>query len=159
MGYCAPIDAFAEQRMHKALRYLRLFLMDTAELNRLLLKRESDDELLTFAIEMAISDWNSTTPILGYVTIANYPSLFLLIHGAAIQILKSQGILQTRNQLNYNAGGSSFSRFDKAPMYQQWLNMFENTYQVQKRNFKIQQNVALGWGGSHSEYNMVGYYW
>lgn len=152
-------DEFNQRRMEKARRYLRLFLRDTPELNRLILDYESDEELLTFAIEMAISDWNSTTPVLGSTNIGNYPSLYLLMHGSVIQILKTQGLYQARNELNYSAGGSSFIRSNKSNYYLTWMTTFANEYAIKVRNLKIQRNVARGWGGAHSEYDRIGYAW
>jgi hypothetical protein len=149
----------ATRRMEKAKRYLRLFLRDTKELNRLIKKEESNDDLFEFAIEMAISDWNSTTPMMYPVSISNYPSLYLLMLGAATQLLTTQGILQARNELNYNAGGSSFVRSNKSNYYMQWAMNLDNKYQLQKRNLKIQQNVGRGWGGANSEYDRIGYAW
>lgn len=156
---CSPMSPIAAERMNKAKRYLRLFLLDTPQTNRLLLKEESNDELLTFAIEMAIDDWNITNPMIPYIDIGSFGSLYLLMHGATIQILKSQGLLQARNQLNYNAGGSSFSRHDKSSMYQSWMINFANEYEVKKRNVKIQLNINRGWGGVNSEYDRIGYFW
>lgn len=156
---CYTMTPEQMERMNKAKRYLRLFLLDTPALNRLILKEESDDEILTFAIEMAISDWNSSAPILPPVNIGNFGSLYLLLHGAAIQVLKSQGLLQARNQLQYSAGGSSFSRHDKSPMYQSWMINFANEYEVKKRNMKIHINIERGWGGVRSDYDMIGYVW
>jgi len=149
----------ATRRMEKAKRYLRLFMRDTPQLNRLTRKEESDDTLLEFAIEMCISDWNTSPPLIGAVNICNFPSLFLLMHGAAIQILSTQGLLQARNQLQYNAGGSSFMRSDKTNIYFQWMTAFDNKYQLQKRNVKISQNIEGGWGGVDSEYMRIGYAW
>jgi hypothetical protein len=145
--------------MDKARRYLRLFMQDTAQLNRLIRKEESNAELMEFALEMAISDWNSTNPIIGNVDIGNFPSLYLLLHGAAIQLLKSQGLLQARNELNYTAGGSSFMRSNKSNYYQSWMINFANEYEMKKRNMKMFQNIEHGWGGVSSEYDRIGYSW
>ena len=152
-------DPKATARMNKAKRFLRLFLRDTSQTNRLLREKESDDEMLEFAIEMAISDWNATPPHIGTTTIMNFPSLFMLMHGAAIQILTSQGILQARNELSYNAGGSSFIRSNKSNHYMQWAVNLDNKYQLNKRQMKIAQNVKRGWGGVNTEYDLVGYLW
>jgi len=149
----------ATRRMEKAKRYLRLFMLDTPQLNRLIRKEESDDSLFDFAIEMTISDWNSTTPVLGSVDIGNFPSLYLLMHGAAIQLLKSQGLYQARNELNYSAGGSSFLRANKSNYYMQWMTNFASEYETKKRNLKMQQNINRGWGGVSSEYDRIGYAW
>jgi hypothetical protein len=147
----------ATGRMERAVRYLTLFLRDTPQLNRLIRKEESDKELLQFALEMTISDWNSTSPFIDRVDINNYPSLYLLMHGAAIQILKSQGIYQARNELNYQAGGSSFMRFNKSSYYMNWMINLSNDYEVKKRNMKIAKNITGGWGGVSSEYDRIGY--
>jgi len=154
-------SAEVTRKLEKAKKYLRLFLLDTPAMNRLIRKEESGDELLSFAIDMAISDWNSTTPILGPTNIANFPSLYLLLHGAAIQILKTQGLIQARNQLNYNAGGSSFMRSNKSEIYMAWLNNFAADYERKKMNLKIQKNISGGWGGGGvaSEYDRIGYSW
>lgn len=153
------MDAAAQARNDKAKKYLRLFMRDTTAMNRLIRREESDDDLFQFAIDMAISDWNSTTPLIGPVTIGNYPSLYLLMHAAAIQLLKSQGLLQSRNELNYSAGGSSFVRSNKTNYYMQWMINFANEYETKKRNIKIQQNISRGWGGVASEYDRIGYAW
>jgi len=147
--------------MEKSKKYLRFFLLDTPELNRLIQGKESSDELLEFAIDMAISDWNSTVPVLGRVHIGNYPSLYLLMHGAVIQLMKSQGILQSRNEANFSAGGSSFMRSNKTQHYAMWLTNFSNEYENKKRGMKIQQNImgALSDCGVNSEYDRIGYSW
>jgi len=155
----ATEDPIITARRDKAKRYLRLFMRDTPAFNRLIRREESDDDLFEFAIEMAISDWNSTTPIIGMVTLANYPSLYLLLHAAAIQLLKTQGLLQSRNELSYSAGGSSFVRSNKTNYYMSWMTNFANEYEGKKRSLKIAQNVGRGWGGIASEYNLIGYFW
>ena len=147
------------RRANKAKKYLRLFLRDTPELNRLIRKEESNDEDLQFYIDMAIDDWNTTAPVLSMYGIQNFPSLYLLMHGAAIQALKSQGLQQARNELNYQSGGSSFVRSNKSGIYQSWLINFSNEYELKKRNLKIFQNVGRGWGGVSSEYERIGYSW
>jgi len=147
------------RRMEKAKRYLRLFMLDTPAINRLIRQEESDAELMTFALEMAISDWNATAPFIGSVTIGSYPSLYLLMHGAAIQLLKTQGLVQARNELQYQAGGSSFVRSNKSNYYQGWMINFANDYEVKKRNMKMAQNINRGWGGVSSEYDRIGYAW
>lgn len=147
------------RRLEKARKYLRLFLRDTAELNRLILKEESDDEMLDFAIIMAIDDWNTTAPMTNFYHIGTFPSLYLLMHAAAIQVLKSQGIYQSRNELNYQSGGSSFVRSNKTNYYMTWATNFANEYELKKRNFKIFKNIEGGWGGVSSEYERLGFIW
>lgn len=145
-------------KLDKAKEYLRLFLMDTEELNRLLRRKEIDDKRLDLAIQLCISDWNTTTPRIGTVTVGSFPSLYLLIHGAAIQCLKMAGLYQSRNELTYSSGGSSFVRANKTAYYQSWIQNFSAEYETKKMNLKMQQNIESAYGGGfHSEYWMIGY--
>lgn len=148
-----------EIKQQEARRLLRLFLNDTAELNRLIRQEESDDDRLDLAIRLTIDDWNITMPILGTVTIVDYPSIYLLIHGATIQILKSAGILQARNQLDYQAGNLTVRLFNKSQLYQAWLAQFVADYEVKKSGVKITLNIDGGWNdGSPSEYSSISWY-
>ena len=154
-----PQNQVATRRQEKAKKYLRLFLRDTPQLNRLINKEESNDELMQFALDMAIDDWNTTTPVIGRYTIENFPSLYLLMHSATIVVLKSQGLYQARNELQYNTGGSSFIRSNKSNYYLTWLTNFSSEFELKKRNLKIQYNINRGWGGVNSEYDIIGFWW
>lgn len=149
-----------EQKQQEARRLLRLFLNDTAELNRLIRQEESDTDKLDLAILLTIDDWNISPPLLSTVSIATYPSLYLLIHGAAIQTLKSAGILQSRNQLEYSSGGITVRTFDKTQLYQSWIIQFVNDYERKKIDLKKFLNIEASWpGGVHSEYQQIYWYW
>jgi hypothetical protein len=151
-------DKQKRERMDKAIKYLRMFLQDTEELNRLLFQKELDDEHLRFAIDMAISDWNSTMPPIPQRNIMNFPSLYLLMHGGAIQALKMAGMRQSRNEISYNSGGSSFMRSNHTQHYQSWIGLFTNDYEMKKRNMKIATNVSRGYGEVFSEYDYIGFW-
>lgn len=154
-----PLGDLGERRKRKALEYLRLFLQDSVELNRLLRRKEYSDTLLEFCLQMVFSDFNTTTPVLMPVSWHNFPSLYLLMHGGAIQALKSGGLYQSRNELSYNSGGTSIIRSNKTALYQSWISNFASEYEAKKLNFKIQQNVAGGYSGFHSEYSAIGFDW
>lgn len=149
-----------EEKQQEARRLLRMFLNDTAELNRLIRQEESDDNKLDLAIRLAIDDYNITAPIIGTTTIANFPSIYLLIHGSAIQTLKSAGILQSRNQLEYSSGGITVRTFDKTQLYQSWIMQFYQDYERKKLDLKKLANIESAWpGGVHSEYQQIYWYW
>lgn len=149
------------RRREKAKKYLRMFLMDTEELNRLLRRKEIDDDRLQFALELTLSDWNTTAPVIGRTTFSNFPSLYLLIHGAAIQCLKMAGLYHSRNEMVYQAGGSSFTRHgNRTQYYMQWIQNMASEYESKKINYKIQRNVENSYGGGFfSEYNLIGFDW
>lgn len=152
------LSALDQQRMAKAKKYLRFFLMDTEQLNRLIRGKELEDEHLEFAILMTLSDWNTTTPVLGRTTIGTFPSLYLLMHGAAIQCLKMAGLYQSRNELTYSSGGSSFIRSNKTSLYQSWISNFASEFEAKKLNLKLQMNIEGAYGkGFSSEYSMIGF--
>jgi len=154
------VGTLEQQAAQEARRLLRLFLNDTPELNRLIRMQESDDTKLDLALLLAVDDYNITAPLLGSVTVANFPSLFMLIYGASIQVLRSAGLLQSRNELAYSSGGVSVRIFDKTQLYQSWIAQFVAEYELKKRNFKMAQNInaALS-GGVSSEYSILNYFW
>ncbi len=123
-------------------------------------KQESDDLRLDLAIMLTVDDFNVTAPILSPITVATFPSLWMLMYGSSIQVLRSQGILQSRNELSYSSGGVSVRIFDKTQSYQSWIAQFVAEYERKKQNFKIAQNIsgAMG-GGVASEYAVLSYFW
>lgn len=144
----------------KARRYLRLFLNDTPELNRLIRRQESTDDKLDLALVLAIDDYCITPPLLGQLSIENFPSPWLLLYGATIQVLRSAGLLQSRNELMYQAGNVSVRIFDKTGLYQSWIATFMQDYERKKQAFKIAQNIAGALGdGVRSEYSNLMAYW
>ena len=154
----AQRSEIAKTRMNKAKKYLRMFLMDNEEMNRLLGRKEIDDDRLEFAINLTISDWNTTAPVIGREDIVSWPSLYLLMHGGAVQCLKMAGFYQTRNELTYNSGGSSFIRANKTPYYQSWIQNLSAEYEAKKLQYKIQKNIEGAYGdGFSSEYALVGF--
>ncbi len=67
------------------------------------------------------------------------------------------GLLQTRNQIQYNDGGISFSVSDKAPLLLQWISMFKSNYEQKKIRIKSSMNVELAMTGHGvlSEYFII----
>lgn len=152
----------AEDRAKQEVRrLLRLFLNDTPELNRLIRRYESDDEKLDLALLLTVNDFNITPPLLQNYTISNFPSLYLLIYGATINVLRSAGLLQSRNELAYSSGGVSVRIFDKTQLYQSWIAQFVAEYERKKQNYKLSLNInsTLGAGGVASEYSILNYFW
>ncbi len=152
----AELTEKQEIYMQKAIKFLRIFLRDEEKYNVLLNAKESTDEELQFAILMTISDYNTTEPYLDPVHIDSYPSFNLLITGAAIYTLKSAGLIQKRNGLQYQVANSSFQRFGKGNEYLTWVQNLLQEYETKMRSYKISKNVSqcLGMRGVHSEYLM-----
>jgi len=137
-----------------------MFLNDTPELNRLIRRQESDDPKLDLALALAVDDFNITSPLISTYKVETFPSLYMLIYGATIQVLRSAGILQSRNELAYSSGGVSVRIFDKTQNYQSWIAQFVAEYERKKQNYKISLNVAAAMaGGVSSEYALLNYFW
>jgi len=134
---------------------LRKFLRDIDELNRLLDRKESSDNQLELALDMAMDDWNNTPPPLYIVDYSNFPSPNLLLRGAVIQVLTSAGILYSRNKLDYNDGGIAVRVSDQAAEYIGWLNMIYVDYEKKKLALKMAINLAACWGNVYSEYSQI----
>jgi hypothetical protein len=144
-------------RMNEMVAYVRLYMRDFPELNRLTQGYENSPRMVAWAIVDALDDWNTTPPFLGATSIANFPSKSLLCRGAVIALLESVGLLQMRNQLSFSDGGISVSVNDKAPMIMQWLSMMKASYEDKKVRMKSSMNVEMAMSGSghHSEYSAI----
>lgn len=141
---------------------VRAKLRDFPELNRLIAGQETSDRMIALAAMEAIDDFNTTPPLIDAVTIANFPSISLLVNGTIINILESVGLLQLRNHLSYSDGqGVQVNVSDKAPQLMQWMQIFKAQYELKKSNLKKSINLsgALNGSGIPSEYRYVNGLW
>lgn len=109
----------------------------------------------------AIRDLNTGVPITNY-TILNFPDTGLLVEGAVVFFLISNGILQLRNQLNYNDAGLTISMFDKSGMYMSWVQLLYNMYIQGKTAFKRTETTrkyGAGFYGIGSEFGLMAGDW
>jgi len=137
---------------------VRMFLRDLPQLNRTLSGEETSDRMVAWAVMDAISRFNGTPHRTTY-TLEELLSLgqnHLLLRMTVESVLESVGLLQTRNHLNYSAGGVNVGVNDKTPLILQWLQMFRNTTAQRLQQVKVGLNVegVLGSGedGVYSEY-------
>lgn len=137
---------------------VRNFLRDLPIYNTLLGGYETENTNLDVCVELALSDFNETAPRISNYTVKNFPSFVILLYGTVIQVLISAGILQSRNDLNYSAGGVTVQISDKAGQYRNWLDFLIRQYQMMKTNLKIQLNMDQAWGSVPSEYSYIDYY-
>src|SRR6056300_168271 len=103
----------ATQNLGQFVTQVRQYLRDFPELNRLIDGEESSDRMIAWAAIDALDDINNTPPLIGAYTIDSFPYRSLLLRGTVIAVLESVGLLQTRNQINYNDGGIQVSASDK----------------------------------------------
>lgn len=144
----------AVQNVRLLIEYIRRYLRDTPELNRLVRGKEHSDRLIAMAIFDTLELVNTVTPP---VPINNVP-FPILRKGATIFLLESLGILMTRNQLNYRTGrGTGIGIQDKTPLLMNWIQMLRADFQQLTKEWKISQNLTRALGGSvlHSEYALL----
>jgi len=136
----------------------RKFLRDTAKQNELRGVDESDDTIFKLAINMSISDWNTTPPLLAAVGLEDFPAFDWLIISTAMFVLQSAGVLQYRNELQYSDAGVSVNPWSKGPVYFQTAGFWANLCDQKKRDYKYALNVSKTFGIARtSEYMMWDY--
>ena len=129
-----------------------------AELNILNDKKieNSNIKILNY-FKRAIRDLNSGAPITKY-EITNFPDEGLLVEGAVIFYLVANGILQLRNQVDFNDSGLSIGLFNKTQLYQGWLGFLLQSYTNAKAEFKAatiaknQPSMFIGVGSEYANY-------
>ena len=125
---------------------VRDFIRDKRELNRLLDNDyETSQRQLELAVDMCLDDYNNTPPRLGVYTTDNFPWIYLLIIGSAVQVLKSAGIMHSRNHLNYSDGGLTVATDEQATYYVNWLNVLGQEYEEKKMRAKQSENLDQCW--------------
>lgn len=150
------------------LQVVRLFFRDFAELNQVIRGEESSDRYIAWATLDFLSDFNGTPPFTGYTLEDIYARQLqsFAVRGTAIALLQSVMLLYIRNAVPFSDGGISISWNDKAPIIQATLQLFQSSYEQQKRTVKTAINVESLLGvdstGLFSDYSAVmtgfGYY-
>lgn len=140
-----------------AVAKIRSYIRDEPNLNALLDGKETGDTLLEFCLELALDDFNTSPPLIGNFALANHPSQTLVLLATVIWVLKSAGVLQSRNQLDYAAGGITVASSNKTPLYQSWINMMMQEYEAKKFNLKKSINAEAAYGGVSSEYVQINF--
>ncbi len=136
----------------------RKFLRDTPKLNELRGIEETDESVFKLAINMSISDWNSTPPLLAPVGLEDFPSFDWLIISTGLFVLMSAGVLQYRNELQYSDQGITVNPWSKGPAYIHIAGMWAGMCDTKKREYKYALNLSRTFGIARtSEYLMWDY--
>lgn len=119
----------------------------------------SDDKIIRL-LDRAMNDINGGEPATNF-TIFNFAKYWdntLIVDGAIVFALMAEGILQLRNQIDFNDSGLSVGLFNKAQMYQGWASFLLQNYMSGKAEFKqaylIKETPTFY--GIESEFS---YYW
>lgn len=150
----APLST--AERLEYLVDYIREFMRDHAELNRLVAGEEHGDRLISMAIFDAVDQISSMPPPVP-VSIENIP-VHLIRKGSVTFLLESLGLLMTRNQLNYRTGrGTGIGLQDKTPMLMNWISQFKAQFVSETKDWKIAENLREALQGSslYSEYSVI----
>ncbi len=151
-----------QQVLREASEYVRHFMRDYPELNRLTEGYEHNDRHVAAAILDTVSDWQSTPPFIGVsldMIIANgWQHVFH--RGVAIALLESLRFLHVRNYLAYSEGGVNVQT-ENPQLLTSVIGMMTAIYEQKKQKILVAANIsrALRRSGVHSEYYFVNSYW
>ena len=145
-----------DPNLNKLAEYVRFFMRDYPELNRLTDGYDHSPRHVKWAVLDTLSDWSSTPPFIGQdlqlIIDRNWTALFC--RGVVINLLESLGILHLRNHLAYSDGGVNVQT-ENPQMIQSWLSMMKSEYENKRSRALIALNVenalSTASGGLHSE--------
>ena len=152
--------ALNDPNINKLAEYVRFFMRDYPELNRLTDGYDHSPRHIRWAVLDTLSDWASTPPFigigLGTILQRNWVSIFC--RGVVINLLESLGILHLRNHLAYSDGGVNVQT-ENPQMIQAWLQMMKSEYEGKRSRLFIAANIenalSLSSSGLHSELYFV----
>lgn len=130
---------------------VRLYMRDFAELNRIVSGEETSDRQIAWAMLDALADFNGTPHLTSY----SFEDLLarnqqaLLLRMTVISVIESVGLLQTRNHINYSAGGINVGVNDKSPLLLKWLQYYKAFTDQLKQRVKVALNIEGILGPSH----------
>jgi hypothetical protein len=125
---------------------IRRFLRDTPKLNELRGVFESDEFDIKLYINMAISDWNNTPPLISPVGLDNFPCPNWLILAPVVYAVRSAAVQHYRNELPYNDSGITVDPWSKGNPYMKFADTLSQYVENQKRDFKYALNLASTFG-------------
>lgn len=121
----------------------------------------NDKQIITL-LTKALKDINATQPTSRY-SLVEFVRLYeteLLVKGAIVFALMGEGLLQLRNQVDYNDNGISIAMFNKTGQYQSWLNFLLQDYMQEKQSLKAAMRAnapGAGFVGISSEFGYYGW--
>lgn len=130
---------------------LRLWIRDYAGNNRLLDQVEFSANEIDKAIDLAVDEYNITTPI-SSLTASGIPKSLLIKLGAS-WLIQSEAFLQLRNQATYQDGNvQNIGIDDKHLTYLQFSRALREEALTSLREYKKNLNAEGGYGNISSGY-------
>lgn len=119
--------------------------------------QQYNDNIIIQLANMVLRDLNSGIPRTRYTIPQMWNTIDpgLLIDGIVVFSLLREGILQLRNQIDFNDSGLSISMFNKTGIYQSWYGMMLQDYLRKKADLKaaaIPRSANSGFLGIGTEF-------
>ena len=132
---------------------LRIALRDFTEENELLDSVDFDASEITYALIQPIRDWNEALPpIRRKYTTQTFPSRSNWMAAATGYLFRTAAEHYRRNQLPYNAGGTSIDDKNKARDYDQRGDGLLAQWNSFVKSRKMSDNISRGYGTLGSAY-------
>lgn len=123
---------------------VRTFLMDTPDKNFLLDDQEFSDAYISLCMDLAVSSYNSMTPVSSFVT-SSFPYRALMLYGTVWHMFQGRTALAARNQLTYSDGGIQIPIEERFELYSNLAASFGAQFQAMAQRQKTQDNIDNGW--------------
>lgn len=130
---------------------VREFVSDKVEKNYLIEGEELSDTQINIAMELTLSEWNSTPPTAAD-NIISFPYKHILMSGTLYRCFMGQAALLARNTFAFTDGGLSIPLEERFQLYQALSGMYQADYYSTMTKTKININMEEGWGYMGSDY-------
>ncbi len=136
---------------------VREFLRDQPKYNILIEGVEFSNEDIARAIRWTVSKWNAITPQSNDPVTGETLNEYVLLFGVASILLRSEGVRQLRNGVNYQDGNMPQVGIDeKQNLYAGWADSMKAEFDFHARQIKTQNNMEACYGGLSSGYKYIG---
>ena len=134
---------------------IRLCVKDNPFLNILLEgDLQSSDELIAFAMKMAVSEFNGIPPMSQF-SAADFPSDHILLDGTLYRLCMSESERQLRNNIDFSGQGLQAGLDNKYRDYMEMAKYYKDAFYQAAQSFKINANTEQAWDGMHSPYAAI----
>lgn len=137
--------------------YVRLFIRDNIEYNKLLDELQFDDERISQATDLAIDKFNLMTPFSNYIE-STFPNRSLLLLGTLEQLFLGEAAAAARNELTYSDGGLTVPLEERFQYYTALAQTYGQQFQQMGQQLKIQLNMEEGYSMVQSDFAWLPYY-
>lgn len=137
--------------------FVRLFLRDNVEYNKLLDDVQFSDERITQAKQLALARFNVMTPLSNY-NFETFPNQYLLLYGTLFCLFTGEAAAAARNELNYQDGGLTVPLEERFQYYSSLAQMYDGMFANAAQQAKIQLNLESGYSMVPSDYAYLNSY-